>query len=57
MKNYTIWINKPKRLYIVSTDQGTFKVSRERLDYKQTIINMKKAGYTNINISYIGYTM
>ena len=54
--NKTIWINKPKRLYVVTTDQATFEVKRDRLDYKKTIQAMRAAGYSNINISYIGYT-
>jgi len=54
--NHTIWINKPKRRYIVTTAQRQFVVDRFRLDYKQTIVNLKKAGYTNINISCVGYT-
>ena len=56
MKN-TIWVNKPKRHYIITTDQGTFEVDRNRLDYRQTIINLKMAGYTNINISCVGYNV
>lgn len=48
-----IWITTPN-IYIVTTDQCTFKVERYKLDYKQTIINLKKAGYTNINICCIG---
>lgn len=51
----TIWIEKPKRVYIVKTDQAVFKVKRSRLDYSQTVATLKAKGYTNINISFIGY--
>ena len=52
-----IWANKPKKLYIVETDQRTFKVERDRLDYKTAIKNLKAAGYTNIHINCIGYAL
>ena len=55
--NNTIWINKPKKHYIITTDQKTFYVDRRNLDYKKTIENMKRAGYTNINISFVGYNV
>ena len=55
--NHDIWINKPKRHYIITTKQGTFEIDRDFLDYKKTIENMKKAGYTNINISFVGYNV
>ena len=48
-----IWIGPP-RLYQVTTDQKNFLVRRNKLDYKQTIINLKNAGYTNINITCLG---
>ena len=54
--NYTIWVGRPKRHYIVTTDQGTLEHDAIYLDYKGTIANLKKAGYTNINISCVGYT-
>ena len=52
-----IWINKPKRVYIIETDQKTFRVETEFLNYKNTVISLKKQGYTNIHINYIGYAM
>lgn len=44
-----------QNVYIITTDQGQYRVCREWLDYKTTIANMKKAGYTNIVINYIGH--
>lgn len=52
-----IWVNKPKRHYIITTDQATFTVDLDRLDYRKTIANMRKAGYTNINIACVGYNV
>ena len=52
-----VWINKPKRLYIIETDKKTFKVECERMDYKKTIISLKQAGYKNINISCLGFAL
>ena len=53
----TIWVNKPKRLYIIETDQKTFKVERDWLDYKATVAYLRKQGYTNIHINCIGYAI
>lgn len=50
----TIWVNKPKRLYIIETDQKTFKVERDYLNYKTAVSNLKAAGYTNIHINCLG---
>jgi len=50
----TIWINKPKRHYIITTDQKTFTVDSDWLDYKSTIARLKAAGYTGIIINCIG---
>ena len=55
--NHDIWINKPKKHYIVTTDQGTFEHDADYLDYKKTIANFKAAGYTNINITCVGYNV
>lgn len=52
--NYDIWVNTPKNHYIITTDQQIFYVDRYNLDYKKTVANLKKAGYTNINIAHIG---
>ena len=52
-----IWVNKPKRLYIIETDQKTFKVERDYLNYKLAISNLKAAGYTGIHINCIGYAL
>lgn len=49
-----IWVNKPKRHYIITTDQKTFEVDRDYLDYKATIARLRAAGYTGIKINYIG---
>jgi len=53
----TIWINKPKRTYIIETDRGTFRVEREYLDYKKTVTELIKAGYKDIKINYLGYVI
>ena len=55
--NKTLWINKPKRIYKISTDQGQKTVETDFLNYSKTIQAMKQAGYTNINITYIGYNV
>ena len=48
------WIAIPN-IYRVTTDQGVFEYRTvNRLDYKVTVQNFRKAGYTNINICYIG---
>ena len=52
-KHYTIY-PAPPNYYRITTDQGTFDVTRRYLNYKETIANMKKAGYTNINICCLG---
>ena len=44
----------PQNIYKITTAQKTFTVSRYRLDYKKTIANLKAAGYTDINITYLG---
>ena len=43
-----------QNVYIITTDQGQRTICREWLDYKATIAQLKKAGYTNIVINYIG---
>lgn len=49
-----IWITTPN-IYRVTTDQGVFDYrTYNKLDYKTTLNNFKKAGYTNINICFIG---
>ena len=53
----TLWIEKPKRHYIITTDQKTFEVEADFLDYKKTIKKLSDSGYTNININYIGFTV
>ena len=52
-KHYDIW-DSPEKLYKVTTDQKEFLVHAKNLDYKKTIENMKRAGYTNINIFCMG---
>lgn len=52
--NPTMWV-RPDNLYIVSTDQGKFKIRAQRLDYKQTISQYRKEGYTNVRITCLGY--
>ena len=52
--NQNVTWSGPDNVYIVTTDQATFQVIRHRLDYKKTIANLKAAGYTNINICYVG---
>lgn len=44
----------PRNHYIITTDQTTFHVDRIRLDYKKTIENLTRAGYTNISIVHAG---
>ena len=51
---HDIWVGCQKH-YIVTTDQATFYVDRYNLDYKKTIQNLKNAGYTNINITCLGF--
>ena len=48
----TYWIQK--NVYIVSTDQGNFTITADRIDYRQTIREYYKKGYTNVSIAYIG---
>ena len=49
-----IWISTPN-IYKVTTNQGDFEYrTYNNLDFKKTIENFKKAGYTNINICFIG---
>ena len=50
----TIWVNKPMRHYIITTDQKTFEIDRDWLDYKATIARLRAAGYTGIKINCIG---
>lgn len=49
-----IWISTPN-VYKVITDQGEI-IHRMygKLDYKQTVKNFYKAGYTNVSIVYLG---
>ena len=51
--NPTIW-SGPDRVYIITTDQGKFKVQAQRLDYKETIKAYYKKGYTNVHITCLG---
>ena len=51
----TLWASKPQRVYKITTDQGTFTVKSDYLDYKQTVASLKQRGYTHINIACIGY--
>lgn len=53
-KNYDVWTAANYYVYRIETAQAVFTVSRHRLDYKQTIINLKNAGYTDINIVNLG---
>lgn len=55
--NHTLWASKPKRIYLIDTDKGSFKVERDYLDYKTTIQELKKQGYNKIDISFIGYNV
>ena len=49
-----VWIATPK-LYKVTADGEIFyHRTQGNLDYKKTVINFKKAGYTDINILYMG---
>ena len=43
-----------KYLYSITTKQGDFTVTCERLDYKATINKLRDKGYTNIYITCIG---
>lgn len=52
-----VWINKPKRVYKITTDQGQKTVETDFLNYSKTIQAMRRAGYTNINITFIGYNV
>ena len=52
-KQYTVWTGQ-KNLYKVTTAQKDFLVHAIRLDYKKTKENLKKAGYTDINIIFLG---
>lgn len=52
--NSDTWIAANYHLYRVETAQAVFTVRRRRLDYKQTIINLKNAGYTDICIVDMG---
>ena len=54
-KDPIIWVNKPKRLYSITTAQGSFYIKSDYLDYKKTVADLKRKGYTNINIAFIGY--
>ena len=49
----TMWAGV-EYLYIVTTDQGTWKMKSSRIDYRSTIQALKEKGYTNIFISCIG---
>lgn len=49
-----IWVNKPMRHYIITTDKARYEIDREYLDYKSTIASLKKAGHNNIKINCIG---
>lgn len=51
-KPTTVWIQE--KVYIVSTDQGSFTVKAQNLDYKETVKEYYKHGYTNVHIAYIG---
>ena len=53
-KNYDVWIGADYFIYDITTDQKNFRVWRHNLDYKATRENLKKAGYTNINIVCLG---
>ena len=49
-----IWITTPK-IYKVTTDQRDFTYrTYGKLDYKQTVKNFYKAGFTNVVITYLG---
>lgn len=50
----TIWVNKPTRHYIITTDKATFEIDRDYLDYKSVIKTLKQAGHNNIKINCIG---
>ena len=50
----TIWVNRPKNHYIITADGETFHADAYRLDYKKTILDLRKAGYKKINICCIG---
>ena len=50
-----IWITPQRNIYHVTTDQKDFEYKTSgRLDYKETLKRFYKAGYTNVNISYVG---
>ena len=53
----TIWVNQPKRLYIIETDKKTYKVECEYLNYKNVIKELKQAGHNKININCLGYAI
>jgi hypothetical protein len=49
----TYWTG-PKNMYLVTTDQGVFRHSAYHLDYRETVKNFIKAGYTNVSICCVG---
>jgi len=51
--NSTIWHTLPN-VYKITCDQGEFFVSEYRLNYKETIADLKKAGYTHVYITCLG---
>ena len=49
-----IWVTTPN-IYKVTTDQGDFSYTTSgKLDYRKTLENFKKAGYTNVSIAFLG---
>lgn len=50
-----IWIDSHYNIYKITTDQKIFDYrTRGRLNYKETLKNFYKEGYTNVNIVYLG---
>ena len=50
-----IWTTPTRNVYRITTKQKDFEIKlKGKLDYKETLKRMYKAGYTEINICYIG---
>jgi len=49
-----IWV-KPKKIYRITTDQKTWDITADWINYKAKYRDLYKQGYTNVNITCLGY--
>ena len=52
-QNPVIWV-KPKNLYRITTDQKTWDIEADWIDYKETAKSLYKQGFTNVHITRLG---